>query len=337
MAQSAPAICFRHHLEIPVNEFEIGHKLEVTSSVSHKLVHLATVVGMVGPRLQLRLDGCHNKMDCFKLVDNNSIRPVGTHKSRGCLLGAPLFFGKCITKYGRFCQQVLENSVHAPPNCFKKAPKIPDRNYFQPGMKLEVSDIDRPNQIVPATIKSVDGVNVLIHMDGWPEDKDYHCPYYSRSLFPVGWCQKTGHVLQPPGPYDERIISAKNNNKQRQQKRQQQQQPQPNVGNGGRKRKRKTTTSTPVDGKPSGSNAMNRYKAQLPPRAVVHQWPVDELVQFLKMRFPQFHRFEQKFRSHEIDGHAFLLLTDHDLMKYLGVNKSHTLKMIDLIEKINFH
>lgn len=35
--------------------------------------------------------------------------------------------------------------------------------------------------------------------DGWKGAFDYWCRYDDRDIFPVGWCAKTGHPLQPPG------------------------------------------------------------------------------------------------------------------------------------------
>lgn len=41
--------------------------------------------------------------------------------------------------------------------------------------------------------------HVCIRFDGWRGAFDYWCRYDCRDIFPVGWCAKTGHPLQPPG------------------------------------------------------------------------------------------------------------------------------------------
>ncbi|OTF72547.1 polycomb Sfmbt-like protein, partial [Euroglyphus maynei] len=95
----APAEYFNHHLIPPDNEFKINEKLEVSSPDSHDFVHLATVVGYMGPRLQLRLDGCDNANDFFELVDSEAISPIGTYKSKGRFFAAPLRFRRDAATY----------------------------------------------------------------------------------------------------------------------------------------------------------------------------------------------------------------------------------------------
>ena len=43
--------------------------------------------------------------------------------------------------------------------------------------------------------------NDVIHVqfDGWKGAFDYHCKFDDRGIFPVGWCEATGHPLQGPG------------------------------------------------------------------------------------------------------------------------------------------
>ena len=40
---------------------------------------------------------------------------------------------------------------------------------------------------------------IHVTFDGWKGAFDYWCPYYSRDIFPAGWCALSGHPLQPPG------------------------------------------------------------------------------------------------------------------------------------------
>ena len=53
--------------------------------------------------------------------------------------------------------------------------------------------------ICPATVGGVNGDQIHVRFDGWRGAFDYWCRYDSREIFPVGWCQMSGHPLQPPG------------------------------------------------------------------------------------------------------------------------------------------
>lgn len=66
-------------------------------------------------------------------------------------------------------------------------------------MKLEAVDRKNPQLMCPATVGAVNGDQLHITFDGWKGAFDYWCRYDSRDIFPVGWCAKTSHPLQPPG------------------------------------------------------------------------------------------------------------------------------------------
>ena len=46
---------------------------------------------------------------------------------------------------------------------------------------------------------SIKGEMIHVTFDGWRGAFDYWCRFDSRDIFPVGWCAKSGHPLQPPG------------------------------------------------------------------------------------------------------------------------------------------
>ena len=70
---------------------------------------------------------------------------------------------------------------------------------FSVGQKLEAVDRKNPMLICPATIGATNGDQIHVTFDGWRGAFDYWCRYDARDIFPVGWCAKTGHSLQPPG------------------------------------------------------------------------------------------------------------------------------------------
>ena len=66
------------------------------------------------------------------------------------------------------------------------------------GMKLEAVNKQTPSVIGVASVVDVEGEQVKIEFDGF-KGIGYWCHYHDRDLFPVGWCARTGHALQPPG------------------------------------------------------------------------------------------------------------------------------------------
>ena len=65
-------------------------KLEACDPRNLTSVCIATVVGMQGPRLRLRLDGSDDKNDFWRLVDSGDLHPQGHCEQNGGLLQPPL-------------------------------------------------------------------------------------------------------------------------------------------------------------------------------------------------------------------------------------------------------
>lgn len=63
---------------------------------------------------------------------------------------------------------------------------------------MEVIDPRNPTLCRVATVNRAEDFKVQIHFDGWPSMYDWWFDFDSMDLHPVGWCQKTGHVLEPP-------------------------------------------------------------------------------------------------------------------------------------------
>ncbi|XP_034973155.1 polycomb protein SCMH1 isoform X3 [Zootoca vivipara] len=195
----APAHCFKQSYTPPSNEFKISMKLEAQDPRNTTSTCIATVVGLTGARLRLRLDGSDNKNDFWRLVDSAEIQPIGNCEKNGGMLQPPLGFRLNASSWPMFLLKTLNGAEMAPVRIFHKEPPSPSQNFFKVGMKLEAVDRKNPHFICPATIGEVRGSEVLITFDGWRGAFDYWCRYDSRDIFPVGWCSLTGDNLQPPG------------------------------------------------------------------------------------------------------------------------------------------
>ncbi|KAM7181685.1 sex comb on midleg-like protein 2 isoform 4-T5 [Macrochelys suwanniensis] len=196
---AAPPHCFRQSRIPPSNDFKVGMKLEAHDPRNVTSVCIATIIGITGARLRLRLDGSDNKNDFWRLVDSSDIQPIGTCEKKGGMLQPPLGFQMNASSWPMFLLRTLNGAEMAPAAFFKKEPPKPAPNYFKVGMKLEAVDRKNPYLICPATIGDVRGDEVFITFDGWRGAFDYWCKYDSRDIFPVGWCGLTGDALQPPG------------------------------------------------------------------------------------------------------------------------------------------
>ncbi|KAG8234602.1 hypothetical protein J437_LFUL017105 [Ladona fulva] len=196
---TAPPEYYKQHLVPPTNEFEIGMKLEALDPRNLTSTCIASVVGILGPRLRLRLDGSDNKNDFWRLVDSNEIHPIGHCEKHGGMLQPPLGFRMNASSWPMFLLKTLNGAEMAPAKVFKKEPPTPRCNMFQVGMKLEAVDKKNPQLICAATVGAVKGEMIHVTFDGWRGAFDYWCRYDSRDIFPVGWCAKSGHPLQPPG------------------------------------------------------------------------------------------------------------------------------------------
>ncbi|XP_062561940.1 polycomb protein Scm [Armigeres subalbatus] len=195
----APAECFKQALVPPTNEFKIGMKLEALDPRNVTSTCIASVVGVLGSRLRLRLDGSDNKNDFWRLVDSTEIHPIGHCEQTGEMLQPPLGFRMNASSWPTFLLKTLNGAPMAPAHIFMPEPPTPKCNLFQVGQKLEAVDKKNPQLICCATVDAVKEDQIHVTFDGWRGAFDYWCRYDSRDIFPVGWCAKSCHPMQPPG------------------------------------------------------------------------------------------------------------------------------------------
>jgi len=197
---SAPRRAFMQTDHWPLqNDFKTDQSLEAKDARNTSAICVATIVEMRGPRLRLRLDGTDGMNDFWRLTDSKDIFPIGTCKAHGGLLQPPLGFIKKVSMWHSYIQKRLQIVDRPDTDCFIVEPSKPPKNLFQIGQKLEAVDRKNEELICPATVGDVKGDKIFITFDGWRGAMDYECDYYSRDIFPVGWCEANGHFLQPPG------------------------------------------------------------------------------------------------------------------------------------------
>ncbi|KAJ0183346.1 hypothetical protein K1T71_001322 [Dendrolimus kikuchii] len=195
----APQECFKQAPMPPMNDFKVGMKLEALDPRNLTSTCIATVVGVLGPRLRLRLDGSDNKNDFWRLVDAGDIHPIGYCEKNDGMLQPPLGFRMNASSWPMFLLKTLNGAEMAPAKVFQPEPPTPKSNLFVVGQKLEAVDKKNPQLICCATVGAVKNDQIHVTFDGWRGAFDYWCRFESRDIFPVGWCARAGHPLQPPG------------------------------------------------------------------------------------------------------------------------------------------
>ncbi|KAJ8268028.1 hypothetical protein COCON_G00132000 [Conger conger] len=97
-----------------------------------------------------------------------------------------------------------EMAVAAPIRAFTELQIAPQgRNGFKAGMLLEGMDPLHPSKFCVLSVVEVIGYRLRLHFDGYPECYDFWVNADSPDIKPAGWCEMTGHKLQPPKGHKE--------------------------------------------------------------------------------------------------------------------------------------
>ncbi|KAJ6667553.1 hypothetical protein lerEdw1_016674 [Lerista edwardsae] len=126
-------------------------KLEAHDPRNITSICIATVIGITGARLRLRLDGSDNKNDFWRLVDSSDIQPIGTCEKKGGMLQPPLGFQMNASSWPMFLLRTLNGAEMAPTAFFKKKKILP---------------VPSPGFSSPLISAKVDNCNPQIHKDG---------------------------------------------------------------------------------------------------------------------------------------------------------------------------
>ncbi|CAG0889316.1 unnamed protein product [Darwinula stevensoni] len=197
-SKPAPPRFFKQSIKPLKNEFRAKMKLEARDPRNLSSTCIATVIGTTGPRLRLRLDGGDDRNDFWRLVNSSDIQPVGTCEKSGNMLQPPLGFQRNSSNFHTFLSKTLKDADIAPASAFYPEPSGPDRNLFETGLKLEAVDKKNPHLICVASVGKVENDLIYVTFDGWKDNYGYYCRFDSRDIFPVGWCERNSHPLQPP-------------------------------------------------------------------------------------------------------------------------------------------
>ncbi|KAG5900209.1 hypothetical protein JTB14_008091 [Gonioctena quinquepunctata] len=175
------------------NGFRVGMKLEAVDRKNTSLVCVATVRDMMDNRILVHFDSWDDIYDYWADPTSPYIHPVGWCDQYGHNLTPPNDYPNPES----FSWEVYlkeRKAVAAPVRAFKQRPACG----FKRGMRLECVDKRVPQLIRVATVDDVKEHQIRIHFDGWLDRYSYWVDDDSPDIHPMGWCQKTGHPIEPP-------------------------------------------------------------------------------------------------------------------------------------------
>ncbi|XP_023660798.1 lethal(3)malignant brain tumor-like protein 1 [Paramormyrops kingsleyae] len=193
-AQAAPEELFvsSGRMETPCG-FEVGMKLEAVDRMNPSLICVATVTDVVDSRFLVHFDNWDDTYDYWCDATSPYIHPIGWCKERGLPLTPPQDYPDPDKfSWERYLEETGSTAVS--PEAFKVRPP----HGFQVQVKLEAVDKRSPALIRVATVEEVDTHRIKIHLDGWSHMYDEWMDADHPDLHPAGWCEHTGHPLQPP-------------------------------------------------------------------------------------------------------------------------------------------
>nr|XP_033494067.1 lethal(3)malignant brain tumor-like protein 4 isoform X2 [Epinephelus lanceolatus] len=168
-------------------------KLEAVDRKNPGLVCVASIADVIEDHILVHFDNWDDTYDYWCDSSSPYIHPVGWCEQHGRPLTAPQGHPN---PENFVWQEYLQEtgSTAAPSSVFTlRAP-----HNFQVNQKLEAVDRRNPMLIRVATVTDTEDYRVKVHYDGWSQQFDVWCDSDLCDLHPVGWCQRTGHLLEPP-------------------------------------------------------------------------------------------------------------------------------------------
>ncbi|KER21682.1 hypothetical protein T265_10052 [Opisthorchis viverrini] len=181
---AVPRHLFRVSWDCPTNElpphmFRIGHKLEAVDKRNPGIACVATVKDNIGDYILIHFDGWDSGFDQWAHITSELLHPVGYCEEKELVLSIP------------------SGEYSLADTSFPFA-----INQLQAGQRCEAVDKRCPQLIRVANIVANTPQGFLtIGYDGWAEKYNVCLEASSPDLFPAGYCQATGHPLQPPPGY----------------------------------------------------------------------------------------------------------------------------------------
>jgi hypothetical protein len=177
-------------------------RLEAVSPFNENVNLLVNIAQVHGPRLRLNIDGLDHTYDFWRDCHSTYIFPCRFSHGNSLKLKSPSGYGfMTLAELNSY----LEGKLVA--EDFGTSVLNNDLKQLQVGMRLECVDKHNAIFVRPATVVDLNyqTEEVKIHYDNWSSVYDVWFSKDSEDLHPVGWCERTGHVLTKP-PFNGRTI-----------------------------------------------------------------------------------------------------------------------------------
>ncbi|XP_043376624.1 scm-like with four MBT domains protein 2 isoform X3 [Chelonia mydas] len=193
-----PMEVFKDHADLRSHFFTVGMKLEAVDMREPSNICPASVTKVFNNHyLQVTIDDLRpepSKISMLCHADSLGILPVQWCLKNGVNLTPPKGYSGQDFDWADYQKQC--GAEAAPHFCFRNTSFT---RGFTKNMKLEAVNPRNPAEICVASITSVKGRLMWLHLEGLQMPApEYVVDVESMDIFPVGWCEANGYNLTPP-------------------------------------------------------------------------------------------------------------------------------------------
>ncbi|RZF46271.1 hypothetical protein LSTR_LSTR015188 [Laodelphax striatellus] len=327
----------------PVNEFKMGMKVEALDPRNLTSTCIASVVGVLGPRLRLRLDGSDNKNDFWRLVDSNEIHPVGHCEQNGGMLQPPLVY----VNPGCYCgpyldpRKVCQLPMQFGPGAISRVLRESVQSLVDAALdQKQIFGMLRQGDGKVIITASFDGKSVTVRLPAIDKRSDLWS--FMEILFEEIMCCEQFFSSEP-------IVCTKCTTDKKAAGAGTSSSVTTTTSNGTTKRRCSAESSSDT------ATATALVVSSTPPKqtrktvpeleaatsttcpkmsADPAEWSIEEVIYHISISDPMLAVHADLFRRHEIDGKALLLLNSDMMMKYMDLKLGPALKICNLVSRI---
>ncbi|KFO70510.1 Scm-like with four MBT domains protein 2, partial [Cuculus canorus] len=193
-----PMEVFKDHADLRNHFFTVGMKLEAVNTREPFHICPASVTKVFNNHyLQVTIDDLRHEPSKISMLchaDSLGILPIQWCLKNGVNLTPPKGYSGQDFDWADYQKQC--GAEAAPHVCFRNTSFS---RGFTKNMKLEAVNPKNPAEICVASITSVKGRLMWIHLEGSQmPSAEYIVDVESMDIFPVGWCEANGYNLTPP-------------------------------------------------------------------------------------------------------------------------------------------